>query len=298
MLKNKRFKLREPVFILLFIIIFSHCARKIFVRQLPSFSPERMNNIAIITDFTSVKGDTLNIDRSKNLGNKLVTEVSKQLRAKRYVVSKRQLASVGLYLEDQTKVLDGSGQKSTSEPPIYVEKDVNQDLKLKEALISSFKEIDKVVNPYKGKKVEEKFLYSADIFIGEDSRLLGQSLNADTLLFLYAWEKKKSDASRFASSLGWAAGMGLQGVLTAKLSKTYFYKPDPLTTGGIYAGVGFILALTINSDGYTACCGVIVDAESGKATWYNFSKWDSGGMSGNRIGRIAKDLLKKLPEKR
>lgn len=298
MSKHKGFKLRETVFFLLLIIIFSHCARKIFVRQLPSFSPERMNNIAIITDFTSVKGNTVNINRSKDLGDKLVAEVSKQLKEKRYVLANRQLTSVGLYFEDQIKVVDESGKKSTSEPPIYVEKDINQDVNLKETIISSFKEIDKVINPYKGKKVEEKFLYSTDIFMGENSRFLGQYFDADTLLFLYAWETKKSDASKFASSLAWAAGMGLQGVLMAELSKTDYYEPDAMTFAGIYAAVGFICAMTINTDGYTACCGVVVDAESGKATWYNFSHWTSGGMSGNQIGRLAKDLLKKLPEKR
>jgi hypothetical protein len=298
MSKHKWFKLMELIFFLLLIIVFSHCARKIFVRQLPTFSPEKMNNIATITDFSSVKGETVNINRSKDLGDKLVAEVTKHLSAKKYVVAKRQLTSVGLYFEDQTNVLDGSGKKSISEPPIYVEKDINQDVKLKEALVSSFKEIDKVIKPYKGKKVEEKFLYTTDIFLGENSRFLGQYLGTDTLLFLYAWETKKSDASKFISSLGWAAGMALQGVLMADLSKTEYYEPDPVTFGGIYAAVGFISAMTINSDGYTACCGVVVDAESGKATWYNFSHWASGGMSGNQIRRLAKDLLKKLPEKR
>ena len=295
MSKYKGFNLRATIFFIFLIIIFSHCAQKIYVRQLPAFSLERMNNIAIISDFTSSKRKTININRSKELNDKLVTEISKQLEEKKYVVAKQQLTSIGLYLEDQTKVLDGSGKKSTSEPPIYIEKDINQDTKLKEALISSFKEIDKVINPYKGKKVEEDFLYTTEVFLGENSRLLGQYLSADTLLFLYAWETKKSNASKYANSLGYAAGMGLAGALTAEVSKSEY---DPLTFAGIYAAVGFIYALTLTPDAYIACCGVIVDSESGKGTWYNFSHWSSGGMWGNQIRRLAKELLDKLPEKR
>ncbi len=298
MFKLKGFKPRLIIFSLLLIVIFSHCTRKIYVRQLPSFSPERMNNIAIIIDFTSVKGDTININRSKELGDKLVTEISRQLKAKKYVLANRQLTSVGLYFEDQKKVLNESRKNSISEPPIYLEKDINQDVWLKEALISSFKEVDRVIKPYKGKKVKEEFLYTTDVSIGENSRLLGQYFNADTLLFLYAWETKQTDAAKYAYSLGYAVGMGLGGALTAGLYKTYYYKPDPLTFAGIYAAAGFITSLTMEPDAYTAGCGVIIEAESGKATWYNFSHWASGGIGGNRIGRLAKDLLKKLPEKR
>jgi hypothetical protein len=92
--------------------------------------------------------------------------------------------------------------------------------------------------------------------------------------------------------------VGLGGALSAGLYKTEYYEPNTLAIAGINAAVGFIASMIMDPDGYTACCGVVVDAESGKASWYNFSHWTSGGIAGNQIGKLANDLFKNLPEKR
>lgn len=292
------FRIRAILFCFVAVSLFSHCARKIYVRQTPYFSPEKMHTVAIVTDFVSSKGGTVNINRSRNSGAKLAAEISKQLRVKRYHPSGPQLASVGLYFENQISVIDERGEKATYDPPVYVDKDIDQNREIEEALRLSFIRIDQMMAAHKGKKVEEKFLYNYELYIEEEAKLLGQYLGADTLLFLYAWETKKTDAAKLGYALGYGAGMALTGALTASTYKTDYYEPDMATIVGIYAGVGFLWYLLMNPDGYTACCGILVDAESGEATWYNFSHWASGGMSGDQLGRIAKDLLKRLPDRR
>jgi hypothetical protein len=286
-------------FILFIAILFISC-NKVYFNQLPTFDPRNIKNIAILTDFISIHGDIIQVGRSKYLADELTERVSERLKEKKYILSPIRLTSVGSYFLEKKKV---SHESKYFDPPFYIDSRLDINRTSKEALISSFKMIDEYFRPYKA-NLEKIPFQKETLSLKEKTRVISELSNADYLLLLYAQEIWMTASERIQKSLMWGAIGGAIGISMYLAPRNWVESSPYLTPRWATAPVvipvgfacGFLVELITGYNAYTSINAVLIEKNTGNAVWFGFAKEQSGGISGNMIKTISKEIIEKIPE--
>jgi len=287
-------------FILFIPILFVSCYKTYF-NQLPTFNSRNVNNIAILTDFVSIRGDIIQVVKSKYLADELAERVSERLKEKKYMLAPVRLISVGSYFLDKKRVSDES---KYFDPPFYIDSRLDANRTSRETFVSSFKIIDEYFRPYKT-NLERIPFQKETLSLKERTKIISDLSNADYLLFLLAQEIGMTASERIQKSLMWGAIDLAIGISFYLLPRKWMDQPPYLISRWATAPVvlpvafasGFLIDLIIGQNAYTSINAVLIEKNTGNAVWFGFAKEQSGGMWGNMIKTISKEIIKNIPER-
>jgi len=307
--RRQSFTTTRKLLLIVIPFFFAMC-QKVYFKQLPEFEPKKTNNIAIFSDFLSIQGKDIYLERSKKLAAKMANRISEGLKKKAYILSPASFFFVGSYFGDEKRDVEREKSGTNLKPPFFIDERVMVAKDLKNILVSSFKLIDEDLMTVKRGSQEDSFLmdnknrigsYSRKLFsLGEKAEILAEFCGSEYLLFLHAQEMIMTPSEKLLLSLEVACFLGLGGFLAQSLNnnrKGMWYEPNPpnpVLVGGILAAVFFFVAELSYEDADTSLGAVLIDKNSGNAVWYGFLKRKSGGYAGDQVNKIADFLTQKF----